>query len=283
MNKLSESAIKYIGYLNLELEKPSYEYLEQICGAHLNTFPFENISKLINYKNNNHNNCGVPSFEIFINNYDEFNFGGTCYTLNSNILILLKELGFECYNIMLGDIHMGIIVIIDNKRFYVDCGATAPFFKPVSFETNPHNRSYFGGDEVRLLPVNLQKNTYEYVRYTNGIQNGDIWGFNSRKESNINDFCEVIEKSNKPNALFMSILRCHLYQTEKQRSVSLINNKFVIRTASGELIVRRLASIQEVSMVIHEEFLLPKLPVIEAFDVLNNLNIDIFADNNSLS
>lgn len=280
MNKLSKSAIEYIGYLNLELEKPSYEYLERICYAHLNTFPFENISKLINYKNNNHYNSGIPSFEFFTNNYDKFNFGGTCYTLNSNMLILLKELGFDCYNIMLGDVHMGIIVIIDNERFYVDCGATAPFFKPVRFEIDPHNRSCFGGDEVRLLPVNPEINKYEYVRYMNGKQNGDIWGFNSRKQSNLNVFCEVIKKSNKPNALFMSILRCHLYQSEKQRSVSLINNKFVIRTYSGESIVKRLASIQEISLVIHDEFMLPKLPVIEAFEVLNKLNIDIFADNN---
>lgn len=280
MNKLSKSAIKYIGYMNLELEQPTYEYLERICYAHLNTFPFENISKLINYKHNNDNDFGIPSFDLFANNYDKFNFGGTCYALNSNLLILLKELGFECYNIMLGNIHMGIIVIIENERFYVDCGAAAPFFKPVLLETDSQNSSHFGSDIVYLLPVNHEINEYKYVRYTNGEQNGDTWGFNSRQQSNMYDFCEVIENSNKPDALFMSILRCQLYQTEKQRSVSLVNNKFVIRTAGGESIVRRLTSIQEICMVIRDEFMLPKLPITEAIEVLNKLNTDIFAGNN---
>jgi N-hydroxyarylamine O-acetyltransferase len=47
MKSINKSAIDYLGNLNLQIEKPSYNYLERICHAQLNTFPFENISKLL--------------------------------------------------------------------------------------------------------------------------------------------------------------------------------------------------------------------------------------------
>ncbi|MEH7387711.1 arylamine N-acetyltransferase [Bacillus sp. JJ1521] len=280
MTNIPDSAIKYLNILNIQLEKPSYSYLEQICKAHLNTFPFENISKLLYFRNHNYDNFDIPSFELFIKNRDQFNYGGTCYTLNSNLMILLKELGFECYHVMLGNEHIGIIVKIDNERFYVDCGAAAPFFKPVRFEDDTKNRSHFGKDEVFLLPDKVQSNKYKYVRYTNAKQSGKTWHFNSRQVAKVSDFQEVIEKSNKPNAPFMTILRCQLYQTGKQRSVSLVNNKFSIRYSSGETVVRTLSSTEEIRTVLSEEFMLSKLPVTEAIDVLKTLNVDIFAENN---
>lgn len=277
MPNITDSTIKYLDYLNLDLEKPSYNYLEQICHAQLNTFPFENISKLLYFRDNNYSNFELPSFELFTKNFSEYNFGGTCYTLNSNLMILLREIGFDCYHVMLGEEHMGIIVKMDNERFYVDCGAAAPFFKPVRFENDLKNISDFGKDEVYILPEEIQINRYKYVRYTNGKQNGKTWRFNSRKEAKVSDFNDVIEKSNKPNAPFMTILRCQLYQTYKQRSVSLVNNKFGIRYSNGEINVKTLSSSEEIKAVLSEEFMLPKLPVIEAIEVLKTLNIDIFA------
>lgn len=73
----------------------------------------------------------------------------------------------------------------------------------------------------------------------------------------------MIERTNKPNDPFMSILRCQLYQTGKQRSVSLVNDKFGIHYFSGETVVYTLLSIEEIRTVLSEEFILPKLPVTE--------------------
>lgn len=276
MTNLTESAINYLKFLNLRQEKPSLNYLGEICKAQLNTFPFENISKLIYFQGHNYK---IPSIEKFIKNYDQFNFGGTCYTLNSNLMVLLEELGYECFHIMLGNEHMGIIVKIDNERFYVDCGAAAPFFKPVCFEHDTRNISKFGKDEVYLLPVDVQSNRYKYVRFTNAKQNGKAWHFNSRQPATLGDFNEVIEKSKESNAPFMSILRCQLYQTDKKRSVSLVNNKFAIHYSSGESVLTTLSSREEIKTILSEEFMLPKLPVYEAIDALATLNIDIFKDN----
>lgn len=278
MNTSTSQIRTYLNHLNLQLEKPTYEYLERICTSHLNTFPFENISKLVYFRDNNYDNFGVPNQELFLKNYSTHYFGGTCYTLNSNLYLLLKELGFNCYFIMLGNEHMGIIAEIEGERYYVDCGAAAPFFKPISFENNPDNITKFASDEVHLLPIDSQNHSYKYVRYTNGNQNGSIWHFNSRKAAKMSDFDSVIEKSNKADAPFMTFLRCQLFQIDKQRSVSLVNNKLGIRYSNGETVTNTLSSVIEIQQVLTEEFQLPNLPVEEAVSILQYLNIDIFSE-----
>ncbi|MDG5472353.1 arylamine N-acetyltransferase [Jeotgalibacillus sp. ET6] len=278
MQQISEDAKKYLHDLNVSLEEPSLPYLERICHAQLNTFPFENISKLILFKKHGYNSFDIPSFSHFVDHHEQYQFGGTCYTLNSNLMRLLKEIGFECYHVMLGEEHMGIIVVINHERFYVDGGAAAPFFKPVSFESDFRNISSFGKDEVYLLPEEPGQNLYKYIRYANGSQSGKTWHFHSRKEAKVEDFSGVIQKSNEPAAPFMTILRCQLYQTDKKRSVSLVNNKFGIRYSNGETVVRNLSTVEEICDVLSEEFQLPKLPVEEAIGVLRRNKIDIFKD-----
>ncbi|PAD76447.1 MULTISPECIES: arylamine N-acetyltransferase [Paenibacillus] len=278
--KLSDSARAYLHSLGLEQEPPSLSFLERICLAHLNTYPFENISKLIYFRDHAGDKWGnpLPSLETFVNNHRDYHYGGTCYVLNSNLKLLLQAVGFACYHIKLGNEHIGIIVHIADDRYYVDCGAAAPFFKPVRFETDAHNISSFGGDRVHLLPEEPQQHQYKYVRYIQDKQSGKTWHFDSRQPYQIQDFYSIVSESNRPGTTFMTILRCQLYQTKNEQSLSLVNNKFGIRYASGETAVRTLTSVQEIQQVLADEFKLPRLPVAEAIAVLETLEVDIFAN-----
>lgn len=278
MKNLSESANTYLANLNLPFEDPSLSYLESICKAQLHAYPFENISKLLYFRDKSNNKFEIPPFDLYVENFKKYNFGGTCYILNSNLKKLLEELGFECYYILLGKVHMGIIVKIDNERYYVDAGAGAPFFKPVRFENGYENITTFALDRIYLLPVNLENGDYKYVRYNHGRSYGEKWNFNVEKKLNLTDFSELIIQSNQPENLFMSTIRCQIYQTDQNRSVSLVNNKFSIYEADGTSTVKILTSIDEVEEVIAKEFLLPKLPISEAVDFLKlRFNIDIFS------
>jgi N-hydroxyarylamine O-acetyltransferase len=282
MNKITKWAEKYLTILELPQESPSFDYLERICHSNLTTFPFENISKLIYFRDKEKNDFEIPPIEIFVDNFNEHDFGGTCYTQNSNLMYLLRELGFDCYHVMLGNEHMGIIVDLPNEdeKVYVDCGAAAPFFKPVRFEMDHLNTSEFGDDKVKLLPVSPNEGQYKYVRYTNGKQSGKVWEFDITKKCEFEDFSEVIQQANRPNTTFMTILRCQLWQTKLNRSVSLVNNQFGIRYSDGSISKHKLNSIDEIECVIANEFMLPKLPVRDALSVLNELNIDIFYEDN---
>ncbi|MHC0036367.1 arylamine N-acetyltransferase [Pseudoneobacillus sp. C159] len=271
----------YLALLGLKLEAPTNDYLEKICHAHLNTFPFENISKLIYYRDREKNKFEIPAYSLFAEQYTKYHFGGTCYSLNSNLYTLLKELGFKCYLIMLGKVHMGIVVEIETERVYVDCGAAAPIFKPIRFEHNSENKAQFGEDQVFLKLVNPDQDEFEYVRYLGGVQSGNSWTFHSKKKFQLSDFYQVITDSNQPGADFMTLLRCQLWQTEQGRSVSLVNNGLTIRKFDGSTEKYNLNSVAVIKEVIQEEFRLPRLPVEEAIEVLKELNIDIFAKNDS--
>ncbi|GAA0361490.1 arylamine N-acetyltransferase [Bacillus horti] len=274
-------ASNYLRVLGLSQKEPTYDYLVQLCQAHLSTLPFENISKMLYYRDQAKNNFIIPSIETFVEHADTYSFGGTCYTLNSHFQHLLDYLGFSCYLVMLGNEHMGIVVQLDCEKVYVDCGAAAPIFKPVRFESNHQNVSEFADDRVHILPVNPQLSSYKYVRYTQGKQSGRDWDFKADQKQTIQDFQDVIQAANKPGTTFMKILRCQLWQTDKGRSVSLINNQFSIRHSDGRVEKHTLQTTSEIEAVLEKEFLLPKLPVRKAIDVLEELNIHIFSGEKS--
>lgn len=274
-----EWVTRYLQCMKLSVEEPSYEYLRKICYAHLHTFPFENISKLIYFREYETNRFWIPDMDTFLKKNNEQQFGGTCYTLNGNLHKLLHALGFQCHFTMLGNEHMAILVTLPefpNEKVYVDCGAAAPFFEPVRFQVSLLNIATFAEERIQFLIEEGVKGKYKYVRYKKGKINGSIWKFNVNEMLQFDDFIPVIEHSNKPNTLFMSILRCQLWQMEKKRNLSLVNNIFTITYEDKRLEKRELYTIEEIEQVVASEFLLPKLPIREAIEVLTSFGIDIF-------
>jgi arylamine N-acetyltransferase len=269
---------QYLKILSLEREEPTYEFLQKLCYAHLNRIPFENISKLIYFQNYKQNHFYIPTPEMFVDHIKMYDFGGTCFSINSNLLFLLKELGFQCYHVMLSEKHIGIIVRFEetNERVYVDCGAAAPFFSPLKIEDELLTSTTFGYDEVRIIQNTEQPNRYNFVRYMKGNISGDIWEFDINKSYEIENFSTIIHKANQPNTTFMKMLRCQLWQVDKNRSLSLVNNVLTIRYADhtdDRIVLRNKDEIEE---VIHNEFGLNNLPVKEAIVVLEELGIDIY-------
>lgn len=272
---------QYLGALGLSQQEPSLSFLQQICTAQLTRFPFENMSKLIYFRDQQKNGYTIPTDEDFIRHHLEYQFGGTCYTQNSKLLILLRSLGFSCYLAKLGDDHMAILVELPeypNEKLFVDCGAAAPFFTPVRFQSDPNNVSQFGSDEVFLKTVDAEQGLYHYVRYRNGEKTGKDWMFNAYKRYEFADFHEIVVRANEPNTPFMSILRCQIWQLERGRNLSLVNHELTIRYVDGKVNKQKLQSTDEIEHVLALEFGLPKLPVREAIDILRDFGINIFAE-----
>jgi N-hydroxyarylamine O-acetyltransferase len=182
------------------------------------------MSKLLYFRDRHKNGFIIPSVETWVQRHFDSHFGGTCYTLNYNLRELLMQLNFACDYVMLGDEHMGILLDLPGERVYVDCGAAAPFFQPVRFESNSLNVSQFGDDKVHIRHAHPESGRYTYVRYTQGKQNGKEWYFNINQKRKFEDFHDIILKSNRAGTTFMTILRCQLWQLNQGRSVSLDSN-----------------------------------------------------------
>jgi N-hydroxyarylamine O-acetyltransferase len=162
-------ATHYLQRLGLEERPASYSYLAELCQAHLQTMPFENVSKLLWYRDGNTNS--IPSVETYVVNAVQHDSGGTCYTSNSSLQRLLQELGFSCHLVALEPDHMGIVVAIpewNGEKVYADVGAAAPLFEPVRFQTDPDNCAVFGIEQVRIAPDQERLGRFRFVRDRRG-------------------------------------------------------------------------------------------------------------------
>ncbi|MCL6597507.1 MAG: arylamine N-acetyltransferase [Alicyclobacillus macrosporangiidus] len=266
----------YLRHMDLTVEAPSVEYLSKICTRHLATFPFENISKLLYYRDLDKTGFLAPPPQLFVENYEGYQFGGTCFTLNGNLNRLLTALGFNCHFVMLSGEHMANVVRFgESVCYYVDCGAAAPFFTPVRLGTLPQIVQ-FGTDKIIIEPVDVDKHEYQYRRFTGDEQNGKTWTFLASKRCTWEDFKSILEAAHQPGTTFMSILRCQLWQPGRKRSVSLVDHTFTIRYQNGQTQRYELTSMDDIKRVLADEFGLPKLPVEEAVHVLEQLGVDIF-------
>ncbi|MGM7683764.1 arylamine N-acetyltransferase [Cytobacillus sp. Hm23] len=282
--QLPNWACRYLERLNLTPPSTaSYEFLELFSKRHLSFLPFENVSKLIYSTRNNSNGYFIPSVEQYVDNLFKYDFGGTCFVLNPYALQLLTLLGYDCYHVRLGESHIAILVQLPDfpdERLYLDFGSAAPIMKPVRFE-NMQNSSSFGADDIQLIPDDEQQGYYRFTRFRHGKFVNNHWSFNPNIRSKVGDFDEAIHKSYSKDAIFMTRLRVNLFQFDKGRTLSLINNKLTITTLDDKEIVRKLKDIEEVESIISEEFMLPKLPVRKAINLLRDLGTDIFHVENS--
>ncbi|GIN74904.1 hypothetical protein J14TS2_53790 [Bacillus sp. J14TS2] len=203
--------------------------------------------------------------------------------INSSFYQLLKQLGFHCRYAFLGGGHVALLVRLPNEdeEMYVDPGNGAPFFKPIQLETDPMNRSQFGGIEVHLRPMD-EPGMYKYYRYVDGkLLNHMVWSFDTRKNYQFDDFQPAIQRYFQPNGFFTSDLRCQIWQLEQKRSLSLVNNMLSIRYSNGKVEKRELTDISDVRSVINHEFVLPKLPIEDAIGSLEKRGVNIFKNNNN--
>ncbi|MGG1445150.1 arylamine N-acetyltransferase [Brevibacillus laterosporus] len=277
--KLPTWAESYLHKIHLKQEEPSFQFLQKICRNHLSTIPFENISKLIYYREYSRNNFYIPPLDIVTLHLHTMQFGGTCYVLNSTLQQLLLELGFKAKLLPVGKTHIGILIDHPDDPgipLYVDCASGAPFFEPVDFTRNPDNCSEYADISVHLVADTKNPGRYVYNRYVKNQLLEQDWTFDPTVTKNLIYFTDTVAKSFDLDRKFMSLLFIQLFQLDQHRKLTIHNNEFSIADESGKEQLISLSNTKEVEEVIQEEFKMPKLPVREAIEVLAGLGIDIF-------
>lgn len=266
---------RFLVRLNLQVERPTLDYLTRLVGAHLSTLPFENISKFYYYNRSKVTGWFIPPVQEYVEDLFRLHAGGTCFTANSRFHLLLEALGFDLHYVACWPpMHMGNVVQLPEGRFYVDVGGGGPLFQPVNLATG--SRQECNGAGTQIAPVEGKPGIFHLDHLLHGTSTLQ-WRLHADEPLTYADFAGAITQANQPGALFMTFLRCHLIQPAQYRTLSLVNNRLTIRQADGTETKRFLMTPDELEAVLATEFGLPNLPVREAIETLASLGVDVFA------
>jgi arylamine N-acetyltransferase len=258
---------KYLHLLGIQKRVPSYNALAELVAAQIMRVPFENISKL--YYLNRYGKRDLPDLELYLNGIERYHFGGTCYSNNYYLHLLLSYLG---YNVMLcgadmanPDVHLVNLVTLDNREFLVDAGYAAPFMKPLPRYSKQEFVISLGHDRYVLNPRDKNGNSLLELYRNNQLKHGYTVKPIPRQ---IGHFSQVIESSYRDSATFMNaILLARFYPN---RSV-VIHNLSIIESEGTNCHVSRLENREELPPVVEKRFSIPHEVVAEAISGLGEL------------
>jgi arylamine N-acetyltransferase len=257
---------KYLKILKISKRNPSIGALTQLVTAHLNTIPFENISKI--YYKNNYGLMTIPDFDLYLEGISINNFGGTCYPNNYYLNQLLNYLGYDvrlCGADMTNpDVHIVNIVKINNRDYLIDVGYAAPFLNPIPLDLNEEYKIALGSDEYIILPKS-ENGFSELKMFRNGqVKHGYIVKPYSRS---ISEFETVIKDSFRESALFLNAI---LLVRFKPNSSVMIHNFSLVKTYNLNSKIINLESKAELIDNILTHFTIPRDVVIESLNYVTN-------------
>lgn len=149
---------RYLNLLDVKERKPCTDALYELIQAHVFKVPFENVSKL--YYKKHLNQQGLPNLEIYLDGIERFNFGGTCYSNNYYLYLLLANLGYQIKlcgaNMLNPDVHMVSVVTVEQREYLLDVGYAAPFLTPLPRDLTTDYVIVLGRDKYVLNPQDAQ-------------------------------------------------------------------------------------------------------------------------------
>ena len=258
---------RYLKILAVTAKKPDLDTLKKIVKAHVIAIPFENISKL--YYKKSMDFSGLPKFNQYIDGIESYNFGGTCYSNNYYLYLLLEYLGYDvklCGADMDNpDVHMVSMVKVAGREYLVDTGYGAPFFLPLQRELSKDHVINYGSESYILKPQD-KNGSSRLELYRNGTLKHSYLAKPEAKK--IGDFRQVITNSFRKEATFMNAVA--LFRFFPDRSF-VIRNLTLIKTTGSETKIYTLSNREKLTGVIEELFNIPREIVTEAISELGAL------------
>ncbi len=271
---------RYLDRIGMNVEAPSLDYLTRLIRARLSALAFENISKMYYFRRYAANGWYIPDAATHAEHMHTLDFGGLCHSGNGHFRNLLAMLGFDCYNVAVGESrvpekngHLGTIVRLDGRQLYVDVAVGIPTDSPVDIVGEGHFDVC--GSRAHLYPDALDPSVYHMDTDTGGSH--ERWIMNPEYPVTLAAVDGEIVLSNTPGRVFTSILCCKMWQPERRRILTLINRSLSIHHADGRVEKRKLGTIAEIEDVLRSEYGMPRLPVREAVEVLRQFGVDVLA------
>lgn len=243
----------YRELLNLGSSAVSLESLTGIIQAHLMRLPFENISKLLYYRNEGA--LGIPSLERYLEGAKRYAFGGTCYANNYYLSRLLGHLGFKVRlcgaSMSRPDVHAVIIVTLEGRDWLVDVGYGAPLLEPLPLEERSDVVVRFDDVEYVLHPRTDDGRSRLEMRRDGQAVHGYTINPAGRE---IEHFEPAIRDSYRDDATFMNSILLARYSVGRS---TVIHNLSVTRYDGEQKRVSMAENVGQLAELIEREFGIP--------------------------
>ncbi len=251
---------KYLELLEIEFICPDYATLSQILKQNFRKIPFENISKL--HYRKNYGLVHLPDLNLYLQSNKDFNFGGTCYTINYFLYKLLRYLGYKV-KLCAADMdrvnaHMVIVVIINDIEYLVDAGYAAPLFDPVSLNHANEQTIKYGMDEYVVCPRDRKKGTYVKMYRRNKLK--DFYYLKPARRK-ISDFDLRIIESFSSESTFLNSL---LLSKSRNDHFICIHNYHVITSYTNSFQLEIISSQENLIRLIEHKFGIPAFIITDA-------------------
>lgn len=258
---------RYLKLLGISKQKPNLESLTALVRAHVERVPFENISKL--YYKKHLGLKGLPSLDLFLDGIERFHFGGTCYSNNIYLHLLLANLDYEvklCGADMSNpDVHLVSMVSLGEREYLVDAGYAAPFSAPLPRDLPTDFVIVLGRDRFVLKPQDA-RGCSRLELYRDGVLKH---GYLAKPfPKNIEDFEHVIADSYRDSATFMNALLLARFFSD--RSV-VIHNLTVVESSLNRSSIRTLSNRNKLVQAVYEHFAIPKAITLDVVSDLGPL------------
>lgn len=242
---------RFLTLLEIEPAKPSLDLLKQIVSSHLEKIPFENISKLIFKRQGMYQ---LPSFEKYLDGIEHNNLGGTCYSINYYLNLLLRYFDYDvklCGADMNNpDVHIISMVNLDGTEFIVDCGYAAPFLEPLPRNLEKDYTLKSGNETYILKPKDSRGNSRVEQYYKDELKHFYIAKPQPRDQK---EFKKVIKDSYNDEALFMN----SLLVTRHSSDHSVILRNFTLTVIKGSEVKQKTISKTEIPDTVNKYFGIP--------------------------
>ncbi len=129
---------RYLTYLKVDRETPSYAALRRLTRAHVRNVLFENGSALIRRDRNPSGPVPPLDSNAILRGWESGESGGVCFEIASQFYRLLRALGYDARPILaqisFPGSHHAIVVHLGNDRHLVDIGCGSPLFEPIPLD-----------------------------------------------------------------------------------------------------------------------------------------------------
>ncbi|MBI5267266.1 MAG: arylamine N-acetyltransferase [candidate division Zixibacteria bacterium] len=255
----------YLQLLKVDRSRPDLAFLTRLVRAHLDRFPFENISKLLYMKREGLK--GLTGLRRYLDGAATHHFGGTCYSSNYYLHLLLTHLGFKVKlcgaDMNRPDVHVVTIVTVEGREFLVDVGYAAPFLDPMPLDLTDDYRIRLAEDHYHLRPRD-QNDRWRLEMHRNGeIIHGYLVNPLPRT---IDHFAPAILDSYRPAGTFMTSLLLTRFSPGRSARI----NNMSVRLTNGQACqTHEMKTSAELFDAIEEHFGIPAAITAEALEGLD--------------